>query len=126
MSKAQGDRTSERRRYLRLETPIGVWYTVPNGGAVKSADARDISADGIRIRVRDASLKEGDVLELKLGVPNAANAVHSSGRVVWKKSVSLEDGAPSDVGIEFAAIEEDNKNTFLKFLCDEIYNLPKI
>ena len=42
-----------------------------------------------------------------------------------KKKLSLEDNSPFDVGTELVDIEEDNKNTFLKFLCDLIYNLPE-
>ena len=45
--------------------------------------------------------------------------------MVWIKQLSLEDDAPYDIGIELTEIEEDNKNTFLKFLCDLIYNLSK-
>jgi len=51
--------------------------------------------------------------------------VHAKGKVIWIKQLSLEDDAARDVGIELIEIEEDNKNTFLKFLCDLIYNLPK-
>ena len=58
---------------------------------------------------------------IKLNFPNLPNPVHLYGKVIWSKRLSLEDGVPYDIGIEFTKVEEDNKNTFLKLLCDLIY-----
>ena len=119
------DKLVERRRYIRLEVPVKVTYTIPELHKTYTTAAKNISADGIRFETHDKSLKESTVIELKLDIPNVPSAVHVKGRVIWKSRLSLEDGAPFDVGVEFLEIEEDNKNTFLKFLCDLIYNLPK-
>ncbi len=119
------DAFNERRRYVRLKTPINIAYTIPNGATIHNITTEDISADGLRFQTRDKKLDEEAVVELRLDIPLASNPVHAKGRIVWKKKISLEDKAPFDVGIEFAEIEEDNKNTFLKFLCDLIYNLSK-
>jgi len=119
------DRLVERRKYIRLKTPVSVTYTVPNTGIVHSSVTKDMSVDGLRLVTKARDLEEGSVLELKLGLYGANNPVHAKGKVVWIKQLSLEDNAPFDVGIELTEIEEDNKNTFLKFLCDLIYNLPK-
>lgn len=119
------DRLVERRRYIRLKTPVSVTYTVPNTGVVHSSITKDISADGLRLEAQAKDIEKGSILELKLGLYGANNPVHAKGKVIWVKQLSLEDGAPRSVGIEFTETEEDNKNTFLKFLCDLIYNLPK-
>jgi hypothetical protein len=119
------DRLVERRKYIRLKTPISVTYTVPNTGIVHSSVTKDMSADGLRLETKAKDIDEGSMLELKLELYGANNPIHAKGKVVWIKQLSLEDGAPFDVGIELTEIEEDNKNTFLKFLCDLIYNLPK-
>jgi len=115
----------ERRKYIRLKTPVSVTYTVPNTDVVHNSVTKDISADGLRLETKTRGIEKGSVLELKLELYGANNPVHAKGKVVWIKQLSLEDGAPYDVGIELTEIEEDNKNTFLKFLCDLIYNLPK-
>lgn len=119
------DRLIERRKYIRLKTPISVTYTVTETGTVYSSVTKDLSAEGLRLESKSKDLKEGSILELKLEIYGADNPVHAKGKVVWKKRISLEDNAPYDIGIELTKIEEDNKNTFLKFLCDLIYNLPK-
>lgn len=116
----------ERRRFIRLNAPVNVSYTIPDSGKVFTTVTKNISADGLRIE-GDSSFvpKDSDIIELKLKISDAASPVHAKGKVIWKKKISLEDGAPFDVGIEFTEIEEDNKNTFLKFLCDLIYNFPE-
>ena len=119
------DRLVERRKYIRLKTPVSVTYTVPNTGIVHSSVTKDMSVDGLRLETKARDIEKGSVLELKLDLYGANNPVHAKGKVVWIKKLSLEDDAPCDIGIELTEIEEDNKNTFLKFLCDLIYNLPK-
>lgn len=113
----------ERRRYVRLDAPIDVAYTVPETGSVLNSNTKNISADGLRFETLNKSIKESDILELKMVIKNAPNPVHAKAKVVWKQKVSLEDAAPYDLGLEFTEIEEDNKNTFLKFLCDLIYGI---
>jgi c-di-GMP-binding flagellar brake protein YcgR len=115
----------ERRRYVRLQAPIAVSYTVPETGNVLSTNTKNISADGLRFETLNKSIKESDILELKMVIQDAPNPVHAKAKVIWKKKISLEDAAPFDCGLEFTEIEEDNKNTFLKFLCDLIYTIKK-
>ena len=115
----------ERRSFIRLREPIRITYTIADNDKVYNVTAKDISADGLRFQTSYKGIKEGNLLEMKLDIPNVANPVHAKGRVMWKKKLSLEDNAPFDVGTELVEIEEDNKNTFLKFLCDLIYNLPE-
>ena len=115
----------ERRSFIRLREPINITYTVPGIDRVYNVVAKDISADGIRFQTPEKDLKEGDLVEMKMDIQAIPNPVHVKGKVMWKKKLSLEDNAPFDVGTELMDIEEDNKNTFLKFLCDLIYNLPE-
>jgi c-di-GMP-binding flagellar brake protein YcgR len=103
----------ERRKYVRLPAPMKVSYTVPGSGNMLQTLTKDISADGLRFETPDASLKESSVIEVRIEIPDAPNPVHAKGKVVWRRRVTLEDGAPYDCGIELMEIEEDNKNTFL-------------
>lgn len=123
MKEREGNNLAERRKYIRLETPVNVIYNTVGGEKFYTTVSKNISADGIRLETPDRSLQVSDILELKLIIPGTKNPVHANGKVVWKTKSSLEDNAPYDIGIEFIQIEEDNKNTFLKFLCDILYNL---
>lgn len=119
------DKMLERRRYIRLDTPIEISYAINENGAVHKTMTKNISPDGLRFEGRDKGLAESDIIELKLTIPGTVNPVHVKGRVMWKKRLSLEDSAPFDFGLEFSEIEEDNKNTFLKFFCDLLYDISK-
>lgn len=119
------NKLAERRRYIRLEAPIDVTYTILDAPRIHNTMGKNISADGIRFETHDRLLKESSAIELRLTVSGATGPVHVKGIVIWKRRLSLEDAAPFDVGVEFTEIEESNKNTFLKYLCDLMYNLPK-
>lgn len=115
----------ERRRYVRLDAPITISYILPDSDNILHTSTKNISADGLRFQTFEKSLNEADIVALNLHIQDAVNPVHAKAAVIWKKRISLEDGAPYDVGLEFTEIEEDNKNTFLRFLCDIMYALPK-
>ncbi|MBU4377001.1 MAG: PilZ domain-containing protein [Candidatus Omnitrophica bacterium] len=117
----------ERRRFIRLEVPIELKYIVednPSQTRMRVA-TKDLSCDGLRF-ISEHKIDEGSALDLNLTIPGANNPVHIKGKAVWVRKMSSEDAAPFEVGVEFAQIEEDNKNTFLKYLCDLIYNETKI
>ena len=46
------DRLVERRKYIRLKTPVSVTYTVPNTGIVHSSVTKDMSVDGLRLETK--------------------------------------------------------------------------
>ena len=117
------DKATERRRYIRLKVPIEISYTAPERGRFFKTVTKDISGDGLRFESSNKTLKPLDLIYVNLSIPGGANPVHTRARIKWKKKVSLEDASPFDIGVEFAEIEEDNKNTFLKFICDLLYNI---
>jgi hypothetical protein len=67
----------------------------------------------------DRKLPTGTDVKIDIHTPKGGNAVHCAGRVIW--STQTSDSLKYYNGIEFTNIEEDNKNTFLRFLCDAIY-----
>ena len=124
MSKVK-DNLFERRRFIRFIRSLEICYSTKGGGSINRALTKNISADGLRFEALPAPINEGDMLDIKLTIPSLSNPVHAEAKVVWKKKISLEDAAPFSIGLEFISIEEDNKNTFLKFLCDTLYAIPE-
>jgi c-di-GMP-binding flagellar brake protein YcgR len=110
----------ERRKYLRAEAPLEVRVITKNG-MVKKTQTKDISPLGIRFEMKEADINVNDEIELAIDLPDALSSVHTKAKVVWKKKLSTENGAPCDIGCEFTRIEEDNKTTFLKYFCDFLY-----
>jgi c-di-GMP-binding flagellar brake protein YcgR len=117
----------ERRRFIRLEVPIELKYVVEEDPSQmrKRVTTKDLSCDGLRL-LSEVKIDDGAILDLNLTIPGANNPVHIKGKAIWTKRAATEDSAPFEVGVEFVQIEEDNKNTFLKYLCDLIYNETKI
>ena len=109
----------ERRRYFRVTVPIDV-KTITGDHKIAVTQTKNLSPLGVRFETM-LPIKKGERIELILGIPDAPNPVHAQGKVVWQKKVSLENGVPYDIGCEFTRIEEDNKNTFLKYFCDVLY-----
>ena len=110
----------ERRKFTRYAVPLKMSYILDGEEIVRKGATKNISSLGIRFE-SEKRLNEGNSLELKFEVPGGPNPVHAQGKLVWVKKLTLEDTSPYDVGMEFLKIEEDNKNTFLKFMCDLAY-----
>jgi len=110
----------ERRKYLRTATPLKI-RVIDKRNTVEETETKDISPIGLRFKSKKALMGINEDLELKMEMPGTLSSVHAKVKVVWKKKLSTEDGALFTIGCEFAKIEEDNKNTFLKYFCDLVY-----
>lgn len=110
----------EKREYLRIEAPLNI-QIIDKSKAVQETRTKNISPLGLRFETKKAAIEINENLELKIELPNAMGPVHARAKVVWKKKFSTENGAPFNIGCEFVKIEEDNKNTFLKYFCDLLY-----
>ena len=112
--------SQERRKYLRARTPLKI-RIISEKGVVHETQTKDISPLGLRFATEAEGINANDSVELKIDIPNVLSPIHAVAKVVWKKKLSMENGSPIDIGCEFAKIEEDNKNTFLKYFCDLLY-----
>jgi len=110
----------EKRDFIRTDTLVPVFMSIDSPEFKKDLNVttKNISATGLLIESRE-KLPTGIESKLELKPDGAKNPIHCTGKVVWSAAVS---GANIyNCGVEFIKIEEDNKNTFLKFLCDAIY-----
>jgi c-di-GMP-binding flagellar brake protein YcgR len=111
----------EKRRFIRFEISLKVNYTIQKEPKLeKTGITKDVSAGGIQLLSED-KINVGNKIELKIFIPEALNPVHLSGIALWSHEAAQDKKPCFCTGIEFGKIEEDNKNTFLKFLCDLMY-----
>ncbi len=111
----------EKRRFIRFEIAVKVTYCVQGEVRVeKTGITKDLSAGGMQLFTEE-KIQTGSKLDLELFIPEALNPAHLSGIVLWSSEVGDAQKQSYSAGIEFGEIEEDNKNTFLKFLCDLMY-----
>jgi hypothetical protein len=123
MGRIAKDWSQEKRKYIRLPSPVNIIFTTGLRGHAEEAVTKNISAEGLRFQISDNHLKDTNI-DIILNIPGGL-PISAKGRVAWSKRISLEDNAPFDTGVEFTEIEERMKNPFLKFLCDLIYSLPE-
>lgn len=111
----------EKRKFIRFDIALKVAYIAQKEPKVEKIGAtKDISATGMQLLSGD-KLEPGDKLDLKIFMPEALNPAHMKGVVVWSSGLDSAKNYPYSAGIDFVKIEEDNKNTFLKFLCNLMY-----
>ncbi len=111
----------EKRRFIRFEVSLKVNYIIRKAKKIeKTGITKDVSAGGLQL-LTEETLEQGSKIELKVFIPQALNPAHLKGIVLWSKEVPEGKNLSYSAGIEFEGIEEDNKNTFLKFLCNLMY-----
>ena len=111
----------EKRRFIRFEITLKVNYTAQKDSKIeKTGITKDVSAGGMQL-LTEEKLETGSKVELKVFIPQALNPAHLKGIVLWSKEIPEGKNLSYGAGIEFADIEEDNKNTFLRFLCALMY-----
>ena len=112
----------EKRRFIRFDISLKVAYIVQKDPKTeKLGTTKDVSAAGMQLLTGD-KMETGDRVDLDIFVPEALNPAHMKGIVMWSREPEPPQNNSYSAGIDFVKIEEDNKNTFLKFLCDLMYS----
>ncbi len=115
---------TERRKFLRVKKALKLRVLI-NDSRVIDTLITDVSPLGIRFECAPKDVAPEDKLELSIEIPKALNPVHALAKVVWKKNIVKSGPSACEIGCEFLKIEEDNKDTFLKYMHELIYNLEK-
>ncbi|MFC1621392.1 PilZ domain-containing protein [Candidatus Omnitrophota bacterium] len=111
----------EKRRFIRFNIALKVLYVIrKEPREEKTGISKDISAGGLELLAKE-KMTPGNKIALTLCIPEALNPVHLNGTIVWSKEVDGDDKSSYSAGVEFGKIEEDNKSTFLRFLCNLMY-----
>jgi Tfp pilus assembly protein PilZ len=108
------------RKYQRLNTAVKIIYGVmAKMHRPFSSLSNNVGGGGICIPL-ERNLKKGEVLELEIELPGKDRPIFALGRVAWVKKA--KGGAKKTVkycpyqgGIEFIAIEQEEREKILKF-----------
>ena len=117
----------ERRRYVRLNIPLEVSYTIQGKeGKEYKAITKNISPNGARFSIEE-ELPKGAILNIGIKIPTRPDFIPIKARVVWsKKEVELEQEKDIyDAGFEFIQISEEDKSIFFQYLCNLMYDQLK-
>jgi hypothetical protein len=109
----------ERRKFRRFNVLADVVYnkrlSLEKG---RLSLTKNISKGGICLIVYE-ELKELDLLDLKIYLPESKTPISAVGRVVWVRDFIIGDiayGKRFDIGIEFIEINEKDLNQLDKYL----------
>ena len=108
----------ERRKFIRLQAPIGVEYRLVKKGKHTSKGPsllKNIGAGGVRITAKE-DLQEGDLLELFIDIPHLKEPIRTAGQVVWF-SHHVEQGRDTrEAGVRFRDIEPRDLHRILEYV----------
>ncbi|MBU1148030.1 MAG: PilZ domain-containing protein [Candidatus Omnitrophica bacterium] len=111
----------EKRRFIRFNIALKVLYVIrKEPREEKTGITKDVSAGGLELLTKE-KMMPGSKMEITIYIPEALNPVHLNGTIVWSKETNGDEKSSYSTGVEFGKIEEDNKSTFLRFLCNLMY-----
>jgi c-di-GMP-binding flagellar brake protein YcgR len=110
----------ERRQFFRLSVLADVKYDkreVPD--EIRLSLTKNISGGGICLIIYE-DFKQGDILDLKIYLPEENTPINAVGRIVWLKEFTIGEGEDSskrfDSGIEFVDISPEGKEKIEKYV----------
>ena len=105
----------ERRRHIRVETPILVEFPNPETMKTERSFTHDVSESGMRFPTA-VKLQIGAELPLTLELPFYDSTMHATGQVQWIREVSRYGASHYDVGVRFRWIEDPDRQRLARHL----------
>ncbi len=105
------EKMSERRKYLRFNTPLDVQYkTLTLNPIFGKTLAKDLSREGLRIGIKD-KVDVGTSLEICMNVPGDNLPVFATGKVAWA------DGL--EAGVRLTKMNQTDRMRVLEYVYRE-------
>ena len=105
----------ERRRHVRVESPILVEF--PNPATIKTERSytQDVSESGMRFPT-PVRLQIGQQLPLTLELPFSSLAIQATGEIVWIREMARLGAPQYDIGIRFRWLEDPDRQRLARHL----------
>ena len=105
----------ERRRHIRVETPILVEFPNPETMKTERSFTQDVSESGMRFPTA-VKLQIGQELPLTMELPFRDATMHATGQIQWIREVSRHGNPHYDVGVRFRWIEDPDRQRLTRHL----------
>ena len=105
----------ERRRHIRVETPILVEFPHPESLKTERSFTQDVSESGMRFPTA-VKLQIGQELALTMELPFRDATMHATGQVQWIREVSRHGSPQYEVGVRFRWIEDPDRQRLMRHL----------
>lgn len=107
----------ERRRYIRLGTPVLVEFPNPETMKTERSFTEDVNETGIRFPTA-VKLRVGQQVPLTIELPFNNYSMQTTGEVLWIREISRLGAAQYDVGIQFHWTEERDRQRLSRHLAE--------
>jgi Tfp pilus assembly protein PilZ len=105
----------ERRRHIRVTSPILVEFPNPDTMKTERSFTEDVSASGMRFPTA-VRLQIGQELALSLELPFNSSTIHATGEVLWIREISRHGTPQYDVGVRFRWLEDPDRQRLARHL----------
>jgi c-di-GMP-binding flagellar brake protein YcgR len=113
----------EKRRFVRVDVPIRVWYRLKEKGVAKSeAISKNIGGGGICIHVSH-TFAAGSLLKLTLGILGVSEPIETEAEVLWvEKREKGDEGFRTDyeAGLKFTSLSNVDRASIINFICESV------
>ena len=105
----------ERRRHIRVETPVMVEFPNPETMKTERSFTQDVSESGMRFPTA-VRLQIGAEIPLTLELPFQNTTMHATGQVQWIREISRHGIPHYEVGVRFRWIEDPDRQRLSRHL----------
>ena len=105
----------ERRRHIRVETPVLLEFPNPETMKTERSFTQDVSESGIRFPTT-VKLQVGQELPLTLALPFHDAAMHTTAEVLWVREISRFGAPQYEIGARFRWIEDPDRQRLTRHL----------
>ena len=99
----------ERRRYIRVETPVLVEFPHPETMKTERSYTQDVNETGMRFPTA-VKLQIGQEMALTLQLPFQDAPMHATGEVLWIREISRHGSPQYEIGVRFRWIEDPDRH----------------
>lgn len=105
----------ERRRHIRVQTPVIVEFPNPETMKTERSFSQDVSESGMRFPT-PVRLAIGQELAVTLELPFHAAPMHATAEILWIREVSRFGAPQYDVGVRFLWVEDPDRQNLVRHL----------
>ncbi len=105
----------ERRRYIRMGTPVLVEFPNPETMKTERSFSQDVSETGMRFPTA-VKLQMGQQVPIALELPFNGSTLHTTGEVTWIREISRHGAAQYEIGVRFLWVEDPDRQRLARHL----------
>lgn len=105
----------ERRRFIRVETPVLVEFPNPETMKTERSYTQDVSETGMRFPTL-IRFQVGQEVPLTLQLPFNNLSMHATGEIQWVREIARYGAPQYEIGVRFRWIEDPDRHQLQRHL----------